>query len=131
VGARSVIDSISEQIGALNRHPSPLKGLEALLSSFIARSDNHCLGLFAVLEFGRSDPEVTLIGEAAGRTLHVALEHRIAEAKAAGEIDAEVDPEVAARFIAATLSGLKIAARAGTSPEDLKKMARLALRSLV
>jgi TetR/AcrR family transcriptional repressor of nem operon len=125
-----IADSVAGQIRTLNRKSSPLKGIEALLNDFIARSHSNCLGLFAIFEFGQSDPDVTLIGETAGRSLHIALERRIAEAKAAGEIDPEVDPGVAARFIAAILSGLKVAARAGAPTEDLQNIARMALRGL-
>jgi TetR/AcrR family transcriptional regulator, transcriptional repressor for nem operon len=122
--------SIAEQIETLNRQPSPLKGLESMLTSFIARGERSCLGLFAIMEFGQSDPDVRSLGESAGAELHAALKRRIAEGKVAGEIEAEVEPGVAARFIVATLAGLKLAARAGSSAEELRKIARMALRSL-
>src|SRR5882757_8453075 len=88
-------DSVSELIGIMNASPSPLAGLGAALLSLVARplpqGGIGCLGVSATCEFGVSDPEVLLLGEVAGRTLLSALERRIAQAKEAGEADAELD----------------------------------------
>src|SRR5260221_11690351 len=83
----------------------------------------------ALLE-GRSDPEMVLLNDAAGRTLRSAFERRVAEAKAEGEVAGDLDVRAAAEFMQATLMGIKVAARSGASAETLKGIARLALRSL-
>ncbi|RAZ73936.1 TetR/AcrR family transcriptional regulator [Mesorhizobium atlanticum] len=127
-------DSISELIGIMNASSSPLAGLEAALLALAARplpqGGIGCLGVSATCEFGVSDQEIRLVGEAARKTLISALERRIAQAKAAGEADPELDIRASAQFIAATLSGIKLAARGGASIEALRSIARMAIRSL-
>ncbi|HMR30908.1 MAG TPA: TetR/AcrR family transcriptional regulator [Geminicoccaceae bacterium] len=127
-------DSIGQQMRALNAASSPMKGLEAHLmrtvDEALARPVAKCLGVSAVSEFGRSDPEVTAITDVASRTLLGAVERRVAEAKAAGETPADIDCREAANFVLATLTGIKVAARAGGSAESLRGVAKMALRSL-
>jgi TetR/AcrR family transcriptional regulator, transcriptional repressor for nem operon len=129
-----IADSVADQIGNLNSASSPLRGLEAALYAVASRpapgAVPACLGVGAVCEFGRSDPEVAMLTDTAGRTLLSALERRITEAKAVGEIGADVDVRTAAHFIAATFSGIKVAARGGAAPEVLHGIARMAIRSL-
>lgn len=129
-----VAGSVAGHIRVLNGPASPLKGIEAMLEAMAARAreeaERGCLGIGAVCEFGRSDPEVSLLTDTAGRTLQAALERRLAEAQAAREIGKDVDLRAAAQFVSATLSGLKISARGGASAETLRGVARMALRSL-
>jgi TetR/AcrR family transcriptional repressor of nem operon len=131
---RYTADSISDQLQALNSVPSPVKGLEAILklavSLAIADPKPKCLGISAVCEFGRSDPEVTMITDMAGRTMLSGLERRISEAKLIGEISKSLDAQTAAQFMMAVLTGIKIAARAGATPETLRGIARMAMRGL-
>jgi len=131
---RYTADSISNQLQALNLVSSPMKGLEAMfdlaVTLAIAGPGPKCLGISAVCEFGRSDPEVTIITDMAGRTMLSGLERRISEAKAAGEIGKGLDTQTAAQFIMATLAGIKIAARSGAAPQILRGIARMAMRSL-
>jgi TetR/AcrR family transcriptional repressor of nem operon len=125
---------VAEHLRALNGASSPLRGIEAMFEAMVLKSTRQgepgCLGIGAVCEFGRSDDEVSLLTDTAGRTLQAALEHRIAEAHAAGETDSALDVRTAAQFIAATLSALKISARGGASADALRGVARMAIRSL-
>jgi TetR/AcrR family transcriptional repressor of nem operon len=129
-----VAGSVAEQIRTLNGPGSALKGLEAMLMAMASKASTDaepgCLGIGAICEFGRSDAEVSLLTDTAGRTLLSAIERRIAEAKAAGEIGKGVDTRDAAQFMSATLSGLKISARGGAPVGTLRGVARMALRSL-
>jgi TetR/AcrR family transcriptional regulator, transcriptional repressor for nem operon len=131
---RYTADSISNQLRALSSVSSPVKGLEEMLdlavSQAIADPQPKCLGISAICEFGRSNPEVTMITEMASRTMLSGLERRISEAKASGEISKSVDAQIAAQFIMATLAGIKIAARAGATAESLRGIARMAIRGL-
>jgi TetR/AcrR family transcriptional regulator, transcriptional repressor for nem operon len=131
---RYTADSIGEQLRALNSASSPLKGIEAHLNHAVAAAladpVPKCLGISAICEFGRSNPEVTMVGEMASRMMVSALDRRINEAKAAGEVPKDVTSADASAFIMATLTGIKVAARAGASAERLKGIARMALRSL-
>jgi TetR/AcrR family transcriptional regulator, transcriptional repressor for nem operon len=131
---RYTADSIGEQLRALNSASSPLKGIEAHLNHAVAAAFAEpapkCLGISAICEFGRSNPEVTMVGEMASRMMVSALDRRIDEAKAAGEVPDDVTSADASAFIMATLTGMKVAARAGAPAERLKGIARMALRSL-
>jgi len=121
--------SLAEQMQAL-AGGSPLAGIEAMLRAFILRPSKTCLGVSAICEFGHSDPEITKLNDSAAKALRAALERRIAEGKAAGEIDGGIDAAAAAHFLLATLSGIKVAARGGASLQSLRDVMRMALRSL-
>ncbi len=127
-------ENVSDLIRTLNTAGSPLKGVEAALLSFAdkpsAQASLGCMGVSAICEFGRSDKEIASITDGMGRTLHAALERRLTDAKALGEIAGDVDVRQAAEFISSTLSGMKVSARGGASPDSLRAIARMALRSL-
>jgi TetR/AcrR family transcriptional repressor of nem operon len=131
---RYTADSIGDQLRILNTASSPLKGLEAMVnfatSQAIATEEPKCLGISAICEFGRADPEVTMATDTASRTILSALERRLTEARSVGQIGTDVDVPIAAQFILAALAGIKVAARAGAAPESLRGIARMALRSL-
>jgi TetR/AcrR family transcriptional repressor of nem operon len=116
-------ESMAEQMQSLN-NGSPLKGIEAMLNAFILRPSKSCLGVSSVCEFGRSDPEVTMLNDTAARALRAALERRISEGKAS------VNETAAAHFVLAALSGIKIAARGGASPQALRDIMQMTFRSL-
>jgi TetR/AcrR family transcriptional regulator, transcriptional repressor for nem operon len=131
---RYTADSIGEQLRALNSVSSPLEGIEAHLNHAVAAAladpVPKCLGISAICEFGRSNPEVTMVSEMASRMMVSALDRRIDEAKAVGQVPKDVTSADASAFIMAMLTGIKVAARAGASAERLKGIARMALRSL-
>jgi AcrR family transcriptional regulator len=131
---RYVADSVSAQLRSLRAARSAIRGLEAHLNDVVNRAiadpSPSCLGLSAICEFGRSDPEVTRASETAARTLRSALERRIAEAKTAGDVAKDVDVAEAAHFIMAAITGIKVAARAGATVRTLRAIAAMTLRSL-
>jgi TetR/AcrR family transcriptional regulator, transcriptional repressor for nem operon len=125
---------VADLIDALGGASSPLGGLETALLGFASKPAANaalgCMGVGAICEFGGSDPKVTLLTETSGRSLLAALVRVIAEAKRAGEIGADVQVRPAAQFMASTIFGLKVSARGGASPETLRGIARMAMRSL-
>ncbi len=126
-------DNVSRLIRTLNTAASPLAGIEAALMMFAsspADGATGCLGVSAICEFGRADDEVRQVTDAMGETLGAALERRLLDAKALGEVPAEVHVGEAAAFLASTLSGMKVSARAGSSSKELRAIARMAVRSL-
>jgi TetR/AcrR family transcriptional repressor of nem operon len=131
---RYVADSINEQIGYLEKSSSPLAGIEKMLLAFATRIERDgivgCMGVNAICEFGRSDPEVASLGQTAGTRLTAALEQALRQAKTKKEIGKTVKESAAAQFLQATLSGMKVAAKAGADRQSLKSIARFALRSL-
>ena len=131
---RYVADSINEQIGYLEKSSSPLAGIEKMLLAFATRIERDgivgCMGVNAICEFGQSDPEVASLGRTAGTRLTAALEQVLRQAKSKKEIGKTVKESAAAQFLQATLSGMKVAAKAGADRQSLKSIARFALRSL-
>lgn len=131
---RYVDRSVAKQVKELRAAPNALDGIAAHFSVLIdeacASIRPACLGVGAICEFGREKPEVTEITDASNRVLTQALTARIMESQAAGEIDAELDPESAAAFLAANLVAIKMAARAGAGRQKLQSIAAMAVRSL-
>jgi len=54
----------------------------------------------------------------------------VRDAQAEGGVAPDVDPEQAAAFLSASFAGIRIAARAGARPEQLKALGQMALRAL-
>ena len=129
-----IADSVSEQIRALNTAPTAIEGIEAalevLVEKAVAEPGLGCMGVGATCEFGRSDKEISMLIDMAGRTQQSALERRIVEAKAAAEIGTDVDPRAAAQFVNAIFVGIRVAGRSGATPETLRDIARVAVRNL-
>ncbi len=126
--------NVAQIVRAMNTASSPLVGIESALGLFASKayatSSEGCLGVGAVCEFGRSDAEITAITDAHTRTLQSALERRLLDARALGELDPDLDLHDTARFLAMTLTGLQVGARGGASAAHLQGIVRVALRSL-
>ena len=126
-------DSIGAQLVALESAPTGEAGLEALLEHTVRRAiddpEPACLGVAAICEFGRTQPEIVTLTEAMGRLLTGAVERRVAEAVASGAFAKDLDVATAGPFILSTLTGLKVAARQGAPADLLRAIARMALRS--
>ena len=71
-----------------------------------------------------------MLGDREGARLTRAFERALRKAKAKKEIGKTLDERVAAQFRLATLSGLKVAAKAGVNNKNLKGIALFAIRSL-
>jgi TetR/AcrR family transcriptional regulator, transcriptional repressor for nem operon len=131
---RYVADSVDEQISYLEKSSSPLAGIEKMLLAFARRAERDgivgCMGINAVCEFGRNDPEVTSLADTESARLTAALKQALRRAKGTHEISKTVNEGAAAQFLRATLSGMKVAAKAGADLQGLKNIAHFALRSL-
>lgn len=126
-------DSFDQTLALLESGGSPLAGIEAVLVDYARRPRKRelaCLGVGSVCEFGRSDGDIAAINDELGRQLEKAFEQKVAAAIAAGEVDEEVNPKDAARYLSVALCGIKVAAEAGTSPAHLTSVAKMTLRSL-
>lgn len=127
-------ESVSTIIRTLNVGSSPVKSIEAALMAFATRALDDptpsCLGISAILEFGRSDESIVAITDMMGRMQLSAFERLLREAVVAGETRSGLDIAMAAQFLGATLSGMKVTARNGATTEVLRGIARMALQSL-
>ena len=110
--------------------PRAIDGIRAMIDRLIAEAHTPCLGVSSVCEFGRTRKELTAIRAGAGRTLYSAIAARIREAQAEGDVAADVDPDEAATFLTANFAGIRLAARDGAGPNQLRALGRLALRAL-
>lgn len=127
-------NSIVDLLDARREATSPRQTIEAVLFAFAEHtgepSANACLGVNSICEFGTSDDDVVRINHESGQTLQRFLERNLRDAQSEGEVDKALDPKRAAQFIAVTLMGMKVSARAGADVAALRNIARMALRSL-
>ncbi|QFY61254.1 TetR/AcrR family transcriptional regulator [Rhizobium grahamii] len=127
-------DSVLRIIADTQHGQRPLEALEAALIAFASRPPSEasrgCLGVSAICEFGRTDADVSSLTDSAATTLGKAIGSLLDEARRTGQLAPEIDPEAATQFLGATLSGMKVSARNGASPEVLRNIASLAIRSL-
>jgi AcrR family transcriptional regulator len=89
-----------------------------------------CFFVNATAERAPSDPGVAAVIRASSARCEAAFERMLREAKQCGEVDRSVDERVAARFLLSTIRGLRVSAKAGVEPDDLRAIATLALSSL-
>jgi hypothetical protein len=89
-----------------------------------------CLGVNSICEFGRGRPELTDIHDAAARAISTAVVMRVREAQSEGDVAPELDPKDAARFLSASFTGIRAAARGGAAARELRALGCLALRAL-
>ena len=80
---------------ALRSQPRAIDGIQALLNRVIADAREACLGVHSICEFGRTQPEVTEIHDAASRVIRAAILKRVREAQTAGDVWPDIDPEEA------------------------------------
>ena len=132
--ARYQADSLATRMATLNRPESPLAGVSDFLASVAAESPElralGCMGVNAICEFGQSDPDVSASGSANAGLLQATLERVLQKAKAHGEVDPGLDERAAGRFLQTTLTGLKVYAKSGASPQALREIADFAVQSL-
>ena len=120
--------------GIVQSHESALKVIEAVLTD-VSKEDAEtralgCLGISSVCEFGTSDAKVSDANQRAGVYWVKTFERLLADAKAAGEIRRSVDQKATALYLQTLLGGLRVAARGGTRPMELRKIARVAIEGL-
>jgi AcrR family transcriptional regulator len=127
-------ESLAAMLKKLRAGPTGLAAIERILIDLAeahgdARSQG-CMGVNAVCELAREDAEVRALTETSAALLEATLRDTIDEGKAEGDIDRGIDSRAAARFLAATLSGMKVQAKAGVPVEALRDVAAFAVASL-
>lgn len=126
---------VTRMSAALAQSPSGREFLRDMLQS-VARgaasteAPKGCLIMNTATEFSGRDAVVAgLVGEGARQFAEV-FRRAIERAQSAGEINAEKDPEVLARYVVTTISGLKTMAKAGLPAAAIKEVAEVALSAL-
>lgn len=130
---RYIADNVGEFIRDMEAGHTPLGGLDAALKAFAKRAGTDgegCMGVTAVFEFGRSDPEVAAISDASTRTQLAAIERQLRSARTAGEVSPTLAIKAAATFVTSSLLGMRVAARGGADVQALQKIAGFTLLAL-
>ena len=121
---------IHAHIEALRSAPRAIDGLRAMVGRVVAEAEAPCLGVGSTCEFGESQPDITRIHETAGGLLLGAVAERVGEAQGNGDIAPDLDPGQIAGFFTASFAGIRIAARGGADPEQLRLLGDLVFRAL-
>ena len=124
----------SELFGRVTRASSPFVALCDYVLSVAEGSpldlSRGCFYVNATTELASSDPDVGAMVRTSGSRCVAAFEDILKEAKRRGEVDPSVDERVAANFLLNTIRGLRVSAKAGVPPDDLRGIASLAISSL-
>ena len=127
-------DSVAARIKTLRAAASPVSAIEQFLVAVARETPTQramgCMGVRAICDFGTSDPDVSALGKSAGTVVESALEDTLRKAKARNEVRSSLNVRAAAQFLQATLTGLKVAARAGSTPNALRGIAEVAVDGL-
>jgi AcrR family transcriptional regulator len=86
-----------------------------------------CLGVIASVACGAEAESIRTEVVARRASADAALIERFAQAKAAGELPENIDPQALARYLGAIMQGLSVQAGSGATPEELGKLVDTAL----
>ena len=128
---------VTESVHAINteleRPGSALSAVRNALVTFAERNDlsseEGCMGLNAISEFGQRDTDVTRITRNAARLQRQTLLHVLTRAKNQGELGSDAHVESMADFFESTLAGIRMSAKAGKSRQALRNIATVAGRA--
>jgi AcrR family transcriptional regulator len=127
-------DSLTTVFRKLREGPTTMAALERILIDGTQAPSKQrllgCMGVNSVCELAGEDAEVAALNQTNAALLEATLKDVIDDGQARGNVRRGIDSRAAARFLAATMSGLMVQAKAGASPETLRDVARFALDSL-
>lgn len=127
---RYAASEVEAHLAALRAPPRAIDGLRAMIDRVVRDANEACLGIGSISEFGRSRDDLTSIHAASGRALQGAVSKRLREAQADGDVARDLDADDAAEFLLANVAGIRIAARGGARPRQLRALGAIALRAL-
>ena len=113
---------------------SPLRGIETLLTSIatargVARTRG-CMSVNTAAEIGVKDDEVADIQSRGAQQSKADLALAVGQAKAQGELPAELDEHAAAEFVLTVMRGLRLSAKAGAAVNETRNVVRMAMVAL-
>jgi AcrR family transcriptional regulator len=115
---------------ALRSGVRAIDGIDAMLRRVVETAHQPCLGVGSICEFGVSRADLAEVNAPLARTLREAIATRVRDAQREGDAGPELDPEVAAAFLSATIASLRVAGRGGADRAALTGVANMALRAL-
>ena len=114
--------------------PTPLRGIETLLTSIATSSGvartRGCMSVNTAAEIGTRDEEVAAILRRGAQQSKTDLAAAVAQAKAIGELPADLDEQAAADFVLTVMRGLRLSAKAGASVAETRNAVRMAMTAL-
>ncbi|MAZ32662.1 MAG: TetR family transcriptional regulator [Thalassospira sp.] len=120
----------SAHVAALRSQPRAMDGIRAMIGRVADGAHENCLGVGSICEFGNSHADLVDIHAAAHAVISTAIADHIRSAQKEGDAARDLDPEEAAAFMTANFAGIRIAARGGAGPDQVRALAALALRAL-
>jgi AcrR family transcriptional regulator len=127
-------DNIAAVVRRFRDGPTPLAALERVLVEIAEARENArtlgCMGVNAICELARGDAEVRGLSETSNAVLEATLKDVIDDGKSKGDIEKSIDSRGAARFLATTLCGMKVQAKAGAPQQALREVVAFAVNSL-
>lgn len=115
---------------ALRSGARAIDGIDAMMRRVVQTANQPCLGVGSICEFGASRPDLTEIHASLAKPLRDALVAQVRKAQEEGDVAADLEPEVIADFLVATITGIRVAGRGGASRATLTGLAAMARRSL-
>lgn len=113
---------------------SPLRGIETLLTSIATASGvartRGCMSVNTAAEIGVKDDEVAGILRRGAQQSKADLALAVGQAKAQGELPAELDEQAAAEFVLTVMRGLRLSAKAGAAVNETRNVVRMAMVAL-
>lgn len=120
----------SAHLAALRGEARAIDGIRAAIERVVSVARSSCLGVNSICEFGDSKPDLANLLTSLDRSLRAAFIERIREAQAAGDLADDLDPDLVMDFLVASFSGIRVAARAGSTDRQIQDLGQLALRAL-
>lgn len=125
-----VMESVNSINAELEKPGSALSAIRNALVTFAERKDlsseEGCMGLNSICEFGQRDADVTRVTRHAARVHRNGLRRVLSKAKTQGEVSSDADLESMADFFESTLAGIRMMAKAGQSRQALRNIATIA-----
>ena len=125
-----VMESVHSITAELEKPGSALSAIRNALVTFAERKDlsseEGCMGLNSICEFGQRDADVTRVTRHAARVQRNSLMRVLSRAKTQEELSSDADLESMADFFESTLAGIRMMAKAGQSRQALRNIATIA-----
>jgi TetR/AcrR family transcriptional repressor of nem operon len=115
---------------ALSVGPRAIDGIACMVHRVVEEAKRPCLGVGSLSEFGGSRDDLKAIHAAADRALRSALTKKVQQALTEGDLRPDLDPADAAAFVLANLAAIRLAARGGARPAQLRSLSRILLHAI-